>query len=125
VPASSDDRDGGRIPPEVVDYVAAADPENRALLERVQRLILEACPHATIAFAYKMPAYEVGKRRLSVGAWAHGISIYGWQASGDGGLTERHPELRSGRGTIRLRTDQAAEIGDEEIRALARTVLGS
>jgi hypothetical protein len=108
---------------EVVDYIAAIAPEQRALFDRVHRIILDACPEAEVGFSYKMPTYRVGKRRLNVAAWKHGVSIYGWKAHGDGGLTRRHPELHTSAGTIQLRTEFADEISDEEIRALARATL--
>ncbi len=108
---------------EVADYIAAIAPEHRELFDRVHALILEACPRAEVVLSYKMPTYRIGKRRLNMAAWSHGVSIYGWKTAGDGGLTSRHPELLSGSGTIQLRTDQASEISDEEIRALALGVL--
>lgn len=108
---------------EVADYIAAIAPEHRELFDRVHRLIVQACPDAEVVLSYKMPTYRVGKRRLNVAEWSHGVSIYGWKATGDGGLTRRHPELLSGRGTIQLRTDQASEITDEEIHDLARAAL--
>ena len=66
--------------------------------------------------ATRCPPTGVGKRRLNVAAWSHGVSIYGRKTHGDGGLTRRHPELQSSRGTIQLRTDHAGEISDEKIR---------
>jgi hypothetical protein len=72
---------------------------------------------------YKMPAYQAGHRRLYVGAWKHGISVYGWPQGGDGGFTARHPELLSGRATIRLRSEDAAGISDGELRDLVRAAL--
>lgn len=110
---------------EVIDYIEAIAPEHRELFDRVHRLILEACPDAEVVLAYKMPTYRIGKRRLNVAVWSHGVSMYGWRASGDGGLTRRHPELQSSRGTIQLRTDHAHEISDVEIRELARAALTS
>jgi hypothetical protein len=38
-------------------------------------------------------------------------------------LTARHPELKSGKGTIRLRPDDAAGIADEEFANLVRAAL--
>ncbi|MGH2849868.1 MAG: iron chaperone [Solirubrobacteraceae bacterium] len=108
---------------EVVDYIATIPPEHRALFDRVHGLILEACPGVEVALSYKMPTYRAGTRRLHMAAWKHGVSIYGWKAQGDGGFTGRHPELRASTGTIRLRTDRAATIADEEIRELARATL--
>jgi hypothetical protein len=56
--------------------------------------------------------------------WRHGVSIYGWQQGRDAGFTARHPELKSGKGTIRLRPEDAAAIGDDELRDLVRAALG-
>jgi uncharacterized protein YdhG (YjbR/CyaY superfamily) len=110
---------------EVASYIAAIPPEHRGLFDRLDRLIREACPTVEVVFSYKMPTYKVGTRRLHVAAWKHGVSIYGWKAHGDGGLTRRHPELQTSTGTIRLRSGQEATIADEEIRDLARAALTS
>ena len=64
-----------------------------------------------------MPTYEVGKRRLYVGVWKHGISLYGWGAGEDAGFTDRHPELSSGKGTIRITPAAAEQITDDELRS--------
>lgn len=55
--------------------------------------------------------------------WKHGISIYGWGEGQDAGLTTRHPELSSGKGTIRITPKAAEAISDDELRALARGAL--
>ena len=106
------------------DYIDAIPSEHRSLFERVHRLILEACPDVDLVLAYKMPTYKKGDRRLHVGVWKHGVSIYGWKAHGDGGFTDRHPELRTSTGTIQLRSDREMPFADDEIRELARTALG-
>ncbi len=106
-------------------YIDAIGPESRPLFDRVHRLILEAHPDATIGLAYHIPAYRLGGRRLFVGAWKHGISLYGWARDRDAGFADRHPELLSGRGTIQLRPDQAMEISDDELRDLVRAALDS
>lgn len=84
------------------EYIDAIDPEHRPLFDRVQRLVLEAHPGAGTTMSYKMPTFTVGTHRLYVGVWKHGVSFYGWREGQDGGFVERHPELTSGRGTIRL-----------------------
>jgi hypothetical protein len=58
-----------------------------------------------------------------VGAWKHGVSIYGWPQDRDGGFTARHPELRTSKGTIQLRAQDAAGISDDELRDLVRAAL--
>jgi hypothetical protein len=71
----------------VASYIEAIPPEHCQLLDRVHRLILEACPAAEVVLSYKMPTDKVGKPRLHVAARKHGISIRGWKAQGDGGFT--------------------------------------
>jgi uncharacterized protein YdhG (YjbR/CyaY superfamily) len=111
------------IPPDVQAYIDAIPPGLRPLFDRLHRLILAAHPAAEVTLSYKMPAYQAGKRRIHVGAWKHGISIYGWGADRDGGFTVRHTGLVTSTGTIRLRPEDAASIPDEEFLALARAAL--
>jgi hypothetical protein len=59
-------------------YIDAVDPAYRPMFDRVHRLIMTAHPDADVVLSYQIPTYKVGKRRLYVGAWQHGISIYGW-----------------------------------------------
>jgi hypothetical protein len=105
-------------------YVDAIPVDHRPLFDRVSGLIAEAAPGAAVGLSYGMPTYRVGARRLFVGVWKHGVSLYGWQEGSDGGFVGRHPELRHGSGTIRLRREDAAAIGDDELRDLARAALG-
>ena len=104
-------------------YIDAIPPEHRALFDRLHRLILDVHPDATLALSYQIPAYRVGRRCLYVGAWQHGISVYGWQDDRDAGFSARHPDLRTGKGTIRLRPRDAAAIGDDELRDFLRATL--
>jgi uncharacterized protein YdhG (YjbR/CyaY superfamily) len=104
-------------------YVDAIAPEHRPLFDRVHRLVLEAHPDAAVVLSYQIPTYKVGRRRLFVAVWKHGVSIYGWQEGHDGGFTARHPELKTGRGTIRLRPEDAAALPDDELRELVRAAL--
>ncbi|MFN8052322.1 MAG: DUF1801 domain-containing protein [Acidimicrobiales bacterium] len=107
----------------VTAYVEGIDAGHRALFDRVHDLITAAHPDATVGISYQMPTYRVGRNRLYVGAWKHGISLYGWGEGRDGGFCERHPELLSGRGTIRLTPDAAAGISDDELGALVAGAL--
>jgi uncharacterized protein YdhG (YjbR/CyaY superfamily) len=104
----------------VRDYVEAITPRNRPLFDRVHRLILEVHPDAEIVISYNMPTYRVGRRALNVGAWKHGLSIYGWRRDRDAGFTARHPELANDKGTIRLGPANAAGITDDELRDFLR-----
>jgi len=102
----------------VRDYIDAIAPQQRPLFDRLHGIILAEHPEAEVALSYGMPAYRVGGRRLNLGAWRHGVSVYGWRADRDGGFIARHPELSSGKGTIRIRPRDAEGISDDELRAL-------
>jgi uncharacterized protein YdhG (YjbR/CyaY superfamily) len=108
----------------VRDCIDAIAPEHRPLFDRVHGLVLEVRPDAAVVLSYGIPTYKVGRRRLFVGVWRHGVSVYGWQEGRDGGFTARHPELRTSTGTIRLRPEDAAAVGDDELRDLVRAALG-
>jgi uncharacterized protein YdhG (YjbR/CyaY superfamily) len=107
----------------VQGYIDGIAPEYRPLFDRVHTLILSAHPDAAVVLSYQIPTYKVGKRRLYVGAWKHGLSIYGWQKGGDGGFIARHPGLKTKKGTIQLRRKDAAEIPDAELEELVRAAL--
>jgi hypothetical protein len=82
-------------------------PGHRPLYDRLHRLILAAYPVAVVVLSYRMPTYKVGNRRLYVGTWKHGVSIYVWEQGRAAGFIARHPALNSSRcrpaPTLRLR----------------------
>lgn len=105
------------------DYIDGIAPEHRPLFDRIHRLVLAAHPGAAVVLSYKIPTYKVGSRRLYVGAWKHGLSIYGWPQGRDAGFTARHPALRTSKGTIQLRPEDAAGIADDELSSLIHAAL--
>jgi uncharacterized protein YdhG (YjbR/CyaY superfamily) len=105
------------------DYIDGIAPEHRPLFDRIHRLVVEAYPEAAMMLSYQIPTYKVGGRRLFVGVWKHGLSIYGWQRGREAGFAERHPELKTSKGTIQLRPSDAAGIPDAELRDLVRAAL--
>ncbi|MCU7826863.1 DUF1801 domain-containing protein [Kitasatospora sp. DSM 101779] len=107
----------------VQEYVEAITPEHRPLFVRVSGLILEAFPGTSPTPSYGMPTYRLGHRRRHVGAWRRGVPMYGRGKDRDGGFTARHPALVSGRGTTRLRPENAEGITDDELRDLVRAAL--
>jgi uncharacterized protein YdhG (YjbR/CyaY superfamily) len=107
----------------VQDYIDRIAPAHRPLFDRLNRIILAVHPDATVVISYRIPTYKVGNRRLHVGAWKHGLSIYGWQPGRDEAFAARHPGLKTGAGTLRLRPEDAASITDDELRDLVRAAL--
>jgi hypothetical protein len=109
--------------PGVQHYIDAIPDDHRPLFDRVHRLILQVQPDVSVTMSYKMPTYRIGRRRLFVASWKHGVSFYGWNKDDDGGFAARHPELLSGRSTIRLTPGAAAGISDDELCDLIRPAL--
>lgn len=106
----------------VRDYIDAIAPTTSPCSTASTGWSWRRTPDATVVLSYKMPTYKVG-RRLFLGVWKHGVSIYRFQQGRDGGFAVRHPELRTSKGTIQLRTEDTADIADEELRDLARAAL--
>ena len=104
-------------------YIESIAPEHRPLFDRLHGLILAEHPDAIVVLSYQVPTYKVGSRRLYLGAWKHGVSIYGWQADRDAGFSSRHAALKTSKGTIRLRPEDAASIPDDEFSDLVRAAL--
>jgi hypothetical protein len=99
-------------------YVDGIAPEFRALFDRLHGIVMATTPDAELGMAYDMPTYRVGKRRLNLGVWKHGVSVYGWRRDNDGGFLDRHPDLLSSKTTLRIRPRDAAEISDGEFAGL-------
>lgn len=110
-----------RLPDDAVRaYVDALDPDGRALYDRFSALVLAEHPQASVTWAYAMPTVVVGERRLHVGVWKHGLSLYGWSTDRSGGFCDRYPHLCGDKGTLRLPHAEAARIPDEHLRDLVR-----
>lgn len=118
-PTAGDNR---RMQATVEAYIAAIPPARRPLFDRLHALVLSVHPEAAVVTSYGMPTFKVGKRRLHLAAWSHGISIYGVQEDRDGGFTARHPELRI-KGTLKFGEEAAALISDQEFTELFRAAL--
>jgi len=114
--------EGGVADEAVRRYLDEMDSEYRSVFERLHRLMVATCPDAELVLSYGMPTFRIGRRRLNVGAWQHGLSLY-VSPNRDGGFSARHPELASGRGTLKLRPADAAGVPDAEFQDLFRAAL--
>jgi len=118
----AEDPGTGVMDQRVLRYRDEMDSQYRPVFDRLHQLIVAACPDAEVALSYGMPTYRMGRRRLSIGVWQHGLSLY-VSPRRDGGFTARHPELAAGKGTIRLRPVDATRIPDAELQDLVRAAL--
>ncbi len=107
----------------VRDYVAAIDPAHRPLFDRFQALVVEVHPDVEVVLSYRMPTFVVGTQRLYVGMWKHGLSVYGWDRGRAQAFVERHPDLITSKGTIKIGPADAELVSDEEFRGLIRGAL--
>ena len=105
-------------------YIDGIDPANRPLFDRVHGVIVGEFPDVEVGVAYQMPVYRRADRSLNVGAWKHGVSVYGWGDDDSLSILERHPELSSGRGTLRITRAVAEDISDAELVELVSGALG-
>lgn len=105
-------------------YVDGIAADTRALFDRIHDLFVGEFPDLDVGISYKMPVYRRASRSLNVGAWKHGVSIYGFTDEGARSILERHPELFSGRGTLRITLAVADDIRDEELLHLVQSALG-
>jgi uncharacterized protein YdhG (YjbR/CyaY superfamily) len=105
-------------------YVDGIAAEHRALFDRVSGLILGAYPDAVVKLSYGIPSYWVGKRKLYVGVWRHGLSVYGWPQGGEREFMARYPALKTSKGIIQIRPRDATEISDGELLELVHAALG-
>ena len=104
--------------------MAGIAEEHRELFGRVNGLILGAYPDAVVRLSYQIPSYWVGKRRLYVGVWKHGLSVYGWPQGSEADFIARHPELKTSKGTIQIGPGDAAGLRDAELLELVHAALG-
>lgn len=107
----------------VAAYIAGISDRNRPLFDRLHRLVLDEFPDVELTISYQMPTFVVDDRRLYVGSWKHGLSVYGWDQDRNTAFLERHPDLSNGRGTIKLPPDRAEAMPDDELRELVRGAL--
>ena len=103
-------------------YRDEMDSQYRPMFDRLHRLITAMCPDADLVLSYGMPTYRIGRRRLNVGVWQHGLSLY-VSPNRDGGFSARHPDLAAGQGTIKLKPADAAAIPDADVQDLIRAAL--
>jgi uncharacterized protein YdhG (YjbR/CyaY superfamily) len=109
---------------EVQRYVDQIAGEHRELFDRVNGLIVGAYPDVVVKLSYKMPSYWRGRRKLYVGVWQHGLSVYGWPRGTEADFVGRHPDLKTSKGTIQIRPRDAAGISDGELLELVHAALG-
>jgi len=105
-------------------YRDEMDGEYRPVFDRLHRLILAMCPDAELVLSYGMPTYRIGRRRLNIGVWKHGLSLY-VSPNRDGGFSAHDPRAGLGQGDHqgragRRRTHLRRAVPGSDTRRAAR-----
>jgi len=104
-------------------YIDGIADEFRPLFDRLHRVVTDVHPEVVLSLSYGMPTFSTGPHKLHIGVWKHGVSIYGSQQDEAANLVARHPALKTSKGTIRIRPQDADDIADVEFADLLRAAL--
>jgi uncharacterized protein YdhG (YjbR/CyaY superfamily) len=94
-------------------------PSRRGLYSIACRLcILDLYPEAEVYISYQMPTYKVGKARVYLGLWKSGVSLHAVSVET---FTERHPSIKTGRGSLNFKVTD--ELPDADIRDVVKQAI--
>jgi uncharacterized protein YdhG (YjbR/CyaY superfamily) len=110
------------VPPEVEAYIAGVPADQRALFERLHRLVLDTLPEARVTISYNMPAYVVDGGRVSLSSGQAGVSIATTVPEPIAAFKAKHQQFKTGKVTVQLPSD--AELPEDDLRALVREATG-
>lgn len=100
----------------VRDYIDAIPETHRPLFDRLHSMILELYPNARIVISYRIPTYQVGRRRVYLGLWKGGVSLHAINGELIDEFKRRHPSIKTGKGSLNFRlTDELPEADVREV----------
>jgi uncharacterized protein YdhG (YjbR/CyaY superfamily) len=105
-------------PSTVDEYIAAASPEQRAVLKQLRSAVRAAAPDAEEVIAYKMPSYKYHGWLVHIGAAQTHCSLYGVGQALQGKYAEELKSYFKSKGTIRFPLDMPVPI--ELVKTLVR-----
>jgi uncharacterized protein YdhG (YjbR/CyaY superfamily) len=95
---------------DVITFIASADPERRAMFEKLQDLIFSLYPDAETKISYGIPTYFVATGRIYLGYWKGGVSIYPGFPSLVADFQDKYPLIKTSKGTISFRLQDEMPI---------------
>ena len=102
-------------------YVDAIPAEQRPLFDRLHSLILELYPDAEVVISYQVPTYKKKGRRVSLGLWKDGVSLYTTGPEYIESFKARHPRIKTGKASINF--GLADDFPEEDVRAVVRQAI--
>jgi uncharacterized protein YdhG (YjbR/CyaY superfamily) len=101
----------------VDEFLAALDPESRAVFERICALVREVVPDVAQGVSYGVPAlFHGGRPLIGFHAGRNFLSVYPYSGDVVGALRERLAGLETTRGSVHF--SAAEPLSDEAVRAL-------
>lgn len=103
----------------VDEYIAAATPEVRPVLQRIRRIVKQAVPDAIETISYRIPALRLGKVFLYFAAFKNHIGVYP-PVKGDAKLEKELEQYRGEKGNLKFPLSKP--IPDELIARVAKAL---
>ena len=97
-------------PTSIDEYIAAAPPEVRSILEKIRRTIQKAAPAAEEKISYQIPTFTLKGNLVHFAAYKHHIGFY----PAPMGIEEIKRELSAyegGKGSVRFPLDKPIPFG--------------
>ena len=108
-------------PEEVERYLAELSPEKKALVERLQSVIMSLYPRIRPRIAYQILIYRLPTGWVGLGPRKDGVTLYTEQAEAVAAFRAKHPQLKTGKGCLRFRLTD--ELPWPELEALIKFAL--
>jgi uncharacterized protein YdhG (YjbR/CyaY superfamily) len=97
---------------EVERFIDAIPDDRRPLFDQLQEIILGMYPEADIVISYGVPTYRAKSGWVSLGYWKGGVSIYTNGPHNISGFKEKHPEIKTGKGSINFKVSEKIPVAD-------------
>lgn len=101
--------------PAVQSYFDAIPETHRHLFDRLHSMIIELYPEPAMSISYGIPTYTVGRRRVYLGLWKGGVSLYAVPVEE---FKKKHPSIKTGKGSLNFRLTDV--LPEADIREAAR-----
>lgn len=92
-------------PATIEDYIVAAPPEVRDILQEIRRIVQARVPTAVETIAYQMPAFRQRRIFFYFAAWQNHIGIYP-PVEGDAALQAELAPYRGPKGNLQFPLNQ-------------------
>jgi uncharacterized protein YdhG (YjbR/CyaY superfamily) len=93
-------------PTTIDEYLAGVSEDKRAALQALREVIRAAAPDAKECISYKMPTFKLNGMLVGFAAAKNHCSLYAWNGSSVGALSEELRDFDTSKGTIRFTPDK-------------------